>query len=135
MILWLDAQMPPSLAEWLREALAIDAAGVRDIGLRDADDKTIFAAARQAGATIVSKDQDFVELVQRLGAPPQLLWVTCGNVSNARMQKVMSATLPRAIALIEAGEAVIEIADIVCYGKRLSSAPPALKTPPPSQQA
>jgi predicted nuclease of predicted toxin-antitoxin system len=113
MILWLDAQMPPSLAGWLCKTLAIDAVAVRDIGLRDAEDKAIFAAAREAGATLVSKDQDFVELVQRLGTPPQLLWVTCGNVSNARMQKVMAATLPRAIALIEAGEAIVEIADIV----------------------
>ncbi len=112
MILWLDAQMPPSLAEWLRQTLAIDAVAVRDIALRDADDRTIFAAARKAGATLVSKDQDFVELVQRLGPPPQLLWVTCGNVSNVRMQKVMAATLPRAIGIIEAGEAVVEIADI-----------------------
>jgi predicted nuclease of predicted toxin-antitoxin system len=113
MILWLDAQMPPSLAGWLRQAMAIDAVAVRDIGLQFADDKTIFAAARQANAILVSKDQDFVELVRRLGTPPHLIWVTCGNVSNVRMQQVMAAALPRAITLIEAGDAVVEIADIV----------------------
>ena len=112
MILWLDAQMPPSLAGWLRHTLAIDAVALRDIGLRDASDRAIFAAARQAEVVLVSKDQDFVDLVRRLGSPPQLLWVTCGNVSNVRMQQVMAAALPNAMPLIEAGEPIVEIADI-----------------------
>ena len=42
-----------------------------------------------------------------------MLWVTRGNVSNVRMQKVLAGVMPRAIGMIEAGEAVVEIADIV----------------------
>jgi predicted nuclease of predicted toxin-antitoxin system len=42
------------------------------LGLRDAEDIEIFNAARNPGT--VSKDSDFVELVSRLGTPPQILY-------------------------------------------------------------
>jgi hypothetical protein len=32
----------------------------------------------------MTKDRDFVEMLQRLGPPPKVAWVTCGNTSNAR---------------------------------------------------
>lgn len=54
----------------------MDACALRDLGLRDADDREIFDAARAWPDTvIVSKDSDFVDLVLRLGARPQVLWV------------------------------------------------------------
>jgi predicted nuclease of predicted toxin-antitoxin system len=82
--LWLDAQLPPSLAAWISETFGADARGVRDLALRDAEDRQIFQAARAEGEiVIVSKDSDFVDLVLRLGTPPQVLWVTCGNLTNA----------------------------------------------------
>ena len=31
---WVDAQIAPALAQWMREALGIDAVAVRDLGLR-----------------------------------------------------------------------------------------------------
>lgn len=68
MTLWLDAQLPPQLASWIRQTLAINAVALRDIGLRDATDNAIFDAAKNANAVLISKDSDFVELVMRLGA-------------------------------------------------------------------
>ena len=49
---------------------------MRDLGLREAKDPEIFAAARLAEAIVLTKDADFVELVERLGPPPRLLWIT-----------------------------------------------------------
>ncbi len=46
MILWLDAQLSPAIAEWLRMRFDLDALAVRDLGLRDAEDPEISAAAR-----------------------------------------------------------------------------------------
>ncbi len=111
MILWLDAQLPPSLARWMTATFGVSASAVRDHGLRDSDDSVIFEAARQAGAVMVSKDADFVDLVQRLGSPPQLIWVTCGNVSNERLEQVFADAFPATKALIEAGAPIVEIAD------------------------
>jgi predicted nuclease of predicted toxin-antitoxin system len=65
--------------------------------------------AQQAGVVVMTKDSDFVELVNRYGAPPQIIWLTCGNTSNARLTKILTTALPQAIALLGAGESLIEI--------------------------
>ena len=114
MIFWIDAQLPPSLSIWLGEAFAVQAVALRDLGLRDAVDDEIFATARAAAhVVLISKDSDFVERVSRLGAPPQLLWVTCGNVSNDHLRAVFSSAFPAALQMLDAGEPIVELADLV----------------------
>jgi predicted nuclease of predicted toxin-antitoxin system len=113
MIFWIDAQLPPTLAAWLEEIFAVKALALRELGLRDATDDEIFAAARAAsGVVLTSKDSDFVERVSRLGPPPQLLWVTCGNVSNDRLRAVLVSAFPSALEMLEAGEPIVELADL-----------------------
>jgi predicted nuclease of predicted toxin-antitoxin system len=111
MKLWLDAQLPPSLAKWLSETFSVEATALRELGLRDAGDLEIFNVARQEGAAIITKDNDFVELVFRLGAPPKIIWITCGNASNAHMKQLLGATFRDALNLLEAGEILVEIAE------------------------
>ena len=41
MTIWLDAQLPPQLAEWIKMEFAVEAVAIRDLGLRDASDKMI----------------------------------------------------------------------------------------------
>ena len=106
---WIDAQLPPLLAAWLSDNYGVEARSLRDLGLRDATDLEIFQAARAATVVVISKDSDFVELISRHGAPPQLLWVTCGNVTNAFLQQVFERTFPGALALLDSGEAIVEI--------------------------
>ena len=109
MILWLDAQLPPQLASWLREQFSVEVAALRDLGLREATDPELFEAAREANAIIVTKDKDFVELVTRRGIPPRVLWITCGNTSNARLREILTDALPQALERLEKDEPVIEI--------------------------
>ena len=82
MTFWIDAQLPPALAPFLAKTFGVAACAVRDLGLRDAGDRAIFDKAREVNATVITKDNDFVEPVERLGPPPQIMWVTCGNSSN-----------------------------------------------------
>ena len=112
MIIWLDAQLPPSAAAWITATFGIEARAVRDLGLRDAKDPPIFQAARTAEAVVMTKDRDFVEMLQRLGPPPKVLWVTCGNTSNARLREILSRQLPAAVARLDGGESLVEIADV-----------------------
>jgi predicted nuclease of predicted toxin-antitoxin system len=109
MKLWIDAQLSPALSLWITENFPVQAIALRELGLRDASDREIFDAAQQAGAIVLTKDSDFVELVLRLGSPPQIIWLTCGNTSNERLKEILLATLSQAIALIKAGEALVEI--------------------------
>ena len=111
MILWIDAQLSPALAPWIASEFGAEAFSVRYLGLRDAADGEIFRAAREASAVVMTKDGDFVQLLDIHGPPPQVLWVTLGNTSNARMREVLRRTLPRAMELLAAGEPLVEIGE------------------------
>lgn len=43
---WLDAHLSPDLAAWLGARYGVIAKALNEIGLREADDDTIFAAGR-----------------------------------------------------------------------------------------
>lgn len=83
----------------------------RCVGSGYATQKTriYYVAAREAATVVMSKDHDFVEMVLRHGSPPQLLWITCGNTSNARMRSILTYALPDAMALLRQGEQIVEI--------------------------
>lgn len=100
---------PPVIAAWLTENFALTAHAVRDLGLREADDRMIFLAARTASVAVMTKDSDFVRLLEELGPPPQVIWLTCGNTSNARLKRILTKALPQAVNLLESGEALVEI--------------------------
>ncbi len=109
MRLWLDAQLPPSLSPWLQQEFRLEAVEhVADLGLLHAPDEEIFEA-REAGATVASKDHDFVDLLDRRGPSPKVLWITCGNMSNATLREVLGKTLTEALAALEAGEPMAEV--------------------------
>jgi predicted nuclease of predicted toxin-antitoxin system len=109
LIAWVDAQLAAALAPWLTEAFGIEAYSARFLGLQRAKDKEIFVAARDAGAVVLTKDRDFVALVERLGPPPQVVWITCGNTSNLRLREVLTESFPKAMELIRRGEWIVEI--------------------------
>ena len=109
MKIWVDAQLSPALARWLSQNLHVDATALKDLGLRDGEDSRIFFEARKAGAVIVTKDRDFVDLVRMHGAPPQVLWITCGNTSNRHLQSIFAEAWPAAIELLRTGERLVEI--------------------------
>ena len=109
MNIWLDAQLSPALAPWVSEQFTVLAVAVRDLGLRDSTDREIFLAARQALAILITKDSDFVKLLQDLGPPPQIIWLAFGNTSNARLKEIFAQSLNQALDLIRAGEILVEI--------------------------
>ena len=80
-LFWIDAQLPPALATWINGAGG-QAIHLLDLDLLRAGDPEIFTKARDAGAVIVTKDEDFVLLLESQGAPPQIVWITLGNVRN-----------------------------------------------------
>jgi predicted nuclease of predicted toxin-antitoxin system len=50
-----------------------------------------------------------VRLIEELGSPPQVIWLTCGNTSNVRLKEILKQTLAKAIDLLQAGESIVEI--------------------------
>lgn len=109
MTIWIDAQMSPAIAAWMNARFPVNAVPLRELGLRDATDQDIFSAARRESAVVMTKDADFLRLLEEHGVPPQVVWVTCGNTSNARLKEVLATTLPKALELLRAGEGLVEI--------------------------
>jgi predicted nuclease of predicted toxin-antitoxin system len=111
LLLWLDAQLSPHLARWLTSEFGVEAKPIRELGLREAKDREIFLAARDAGAVVIAKDSDFVHLLEQLGPPPQILRLTLGNTSNAHLKEVMSGSFPEVRELLLRGEPLVEISE------------------------
>lgn len=109
MTIWIDAQMSPAIAAWISDNFPVRAIASRDLGLRNATDREIFFAARRETAIVMTKDSDFVSLLDELGMPPQVIWITCGNTSNARLREILTGTLPKALRLLGSGERLVEI--------------------------
>lgn len=59
----------------------------------------------------MTKDSDFLILLDRHGPPPQIIWLTCGNTSNARLREILKASFEKAVQWLEAGERLVEISD------------------------
>ena len=85
------------------------AASLRDIGLRDSSDEEIFAAARTADAILLTRDGEFVRLLEQQGSPLKVLWLTCGNTSEAALQQIIAQHLSTALGLLAGGEELVEI--------------------------
>ena len=112
MKIWLDAHLPPAICGWISETFDVQAVPARDVGMRDAEDPVFFEAARTAGVdAVMTKDRDFVDLLERLGPPPKLIWVTVGNTSNRNLKRILTATLRDAIDLLSRGESLVEISE------------------------
>jgi predicted nuclease of predicted toxin-antitoxin system len=112
MTIWIDAQLSPFIAAWINANFpGLNAKSLRSLGLRDASDHQIFQQARKADVILMSKDYDFVKLIDLHGSPPKLMWITCGNTSNARMCEILKGSLQKAIDLLQNDERVVEISD------------------------
>ncbi|MBI1818281.1 MAG: DUF5615 family PIN-like protein [Deltaproteobacteria bacterium] len=109
LLIWVNAQMPPVLCRWIEEPQSIRAVHVSEIDLLTAENPEIYEKARFAGAVVLTKDEDFVQLQERRGAPPQLVWVTCGNLSNRQLKQLLLSRWKRTIELLRAGEPLVEI--------------------------
>lgn len=95
----------------MTQEFGIQTIAIREIGLREATDLKIFDQAKLESSVIMTKDSDMVDLVNLRGAPPQIIWLTCGNTSNAKLKKILIKAMPQAIALLQAGEKIVEISD------------------------
>ena len=103
-----DAQLPPSLAAWLRER-GYRAEHVEEVALRDADDEAIRDYARRHDCVLVTKDRDFVAADNSTPARPRLLWIRTGNVSNRILFERLGKGWPVVLAHLEAGVALVEL--------------------------
>ena len=113
MTVWIDANLSPALARWITESFVdIEAFSAVYLGLLDADDVQIRAAAQHAGAVILTKDRDFADAAQRDAAQPPVLWVRAGSTSTPAMKRILSARLPAALGALSRGARIVELHEV-----------------------
>jgi predicted nuclease of predicted toxin-antitoxin system len=104
----IDAQLPPGLVD--RLALRGYAAEhVNRINLGDAGDTAVWRYAVQAGATLITKDEDFVAFADRTASGPQVVWIHIGNISNDALWRAIDPQWDEIIQALNAGERIVEI--------------------------
>jgi predicted nuclease of predicted toxin-antitoxin system len=104
----IDAQLPPGLARRLA-ARGHVAEHVNRIGLGNTSDGAIWEYAARTGATLVTKDEDFVALATQESPGPQVVWIRIGNISNDALWRALDPRLDEIVQSLNAGERVVEV--------------------------
>lgn len=104
----LDQNLPVRLIDVIA-AFDHEVEHVRLMGLATAGDREIWALAASRGAVVVSKDKDFLLLVQRNAGRQHLVHLNLGNCSNDELYAIVRRDWPRVVAQLTAGEAIVEV--------------------------
>jgi predicted nuclease of predicted toxin-antitoxin system len=88
---------------------SVDAAAVREVGLREADDSEIWRYAIENDVAIISKDEDFAERFLSSTSAPVIIWLRGGNTSNRNLLAWLIPMWPEISGRIEAGDRLVEV--------------------------
>ena len=94
MNLLLDENLSPRLARRLSDVFP-GSTSVVELRPPPVSDERIWEHARQAGFTIISKDNDFEPMALLRGHPPKVIWLRCGNASSEEIEQLIRKNLDR----------------------------------------
>ncbi len=103
-----DAQLPPALALWLREA-GYAADHLESIGLLHASDGAIWERALRDSFVIVTKDEDFAARSVQASVAPVVVWLRVGNATNPALRAWFEPRLPGIVAFLQSGSRLVEV--------------------------
>ena len=103
-----DNQLPPALCGFLN-ARCHQAAHVSDLQMDELSDLEIWNYALRTNSIVVSKDEDFLHLANRLSDTGKLLWVRIGNCRKPTLLRAFENDLPNVVAAFENGSRIVEI--------------------------
>jgi len=85
-----DQNLSPRLVKSLQD-LYPGSVHVREVGLANASDESVWTYATQHGLTIISKDTDFHQRSFVFGYPPKVVWIRRGNCSTTEIETILRA--------------------------------------------
>jgi len=74
---------------------------VREVGLENLTDRSLWDFAKKEGYTIVTFDSDFYDLNLVLGCPPKIIWLRIGNTSTENIIRVFQDNAALIMAFLE----------------------------------
>ena len=103
-----DAQLPPALAQLLNEH-GHTAEHVFDIGPGDASDRELWQYALDNKSVIVTKGEDFSQMVAIHDLSPAVVWVRVGNTRRTALLSWFEPLIEQIVLMVERGDKVIEL--------------------------
>jgi predicted nuclease of predicted toxin-antitoxin system len=103
-----DNQLPGALARFCQSVGHVSR-HVLDLHMEERSDAEIWEFAKTEHSIVVSKDEDFVHLANRLGDDGRLLWVRIGNCRKEYLLQRFRESFDDAVALFEQGSRIVEI--------------------------
>ncbi|GAW40918.1 hypothetical protein SH203_01320 [Brevundimonas sp. SH203] len=103
-----DAQLPPSLADWLKTQ-GFDADHVSSLLSLDASDDDIWRLARTERRIIVTKDRDFALWASDRREGPQVVWLRIGNATTRSLLIWLTPKWPLIQDRLNEGVHLIEV--------------------------
>jgi len=104
----IDAQLPPALARLLDEH-GHQADHVTEIGPGDAPDRVLWQYALDHDAVIVTKDEDFADMVAIGLEGPPVVWVRIGNTRSAALLRWFAPLIDDIVKMVDNGQRLIEL--------------------------
>ncbi len=109
---WIDFNLPPVMAEWLKEDFNVSAKSFKELNFETEDDTTVFKRAVNKFNIVVitTKDSDFVKLANDFLNPPKILYISVGNISNKKLKEIIYKQFKEVLKIFsESNNYLIEI--------------------------
>jgi len=103
-----DNQLPAVLARWLCDQGHI-AEHALELDLAQAPDLFLWHYAAGHGAVIVTKDEDFAQMVTLRPEPVPVVWLRIGNCRTPALLALFAAALPAITEQLASGTRLIEV--------------------------
>lgn len=103
-----DNQLPAALARWLSDQGHI-AEHAADVNLDQAPDRLLWLYAAEHGAAILTKDEDFAQLVTLRPEPVPVVWLRLGNCRTPALLSATAIALPAITDQLARGTRLIEV--------------------------
>lgn len=114
----LDTHLPPSLSNFLKASFSVNCLHTTYFEnghlMRDSEIRSI---ATKEKFIVVTKDKDFADYFTLKGAPPRLLYLQTGNISNKNLKELFSKNFNSINTLFTEGAdmIVMDINQIIIY--------------------
>lgn len=99
MKLLFDQNLSPKLTFFFSQTFT-GSKHLQDLSLDSVNDSIVWEYAKSNGYTIVTKDNDFNNLVSLLGFPPKVIWIRRGNCSTNDIKELLHSNAEKIKAFI-----------------------------------
>ncbi|MBL7718767.1 MAG: DUF5615 family PIN-like protein [Flavipsychrobacter sp.] len=106
----MDVHISASICKWLNQTFDVEAVSSYKLDFFIETDYSIFMKAKKANAIFITKDKDYIKLLNQLKAPPAIIFLGVGNISNADLKTKLYSSFQQSIDLItKSGFDLVEI--------------------------